>query len=291
MTVESDPLALMGVALILGLLIGSFLNVVIHRVPLGLSVSSPPSHCPGCEAMIKPWDNIPVLAWIWLRGRCRSCRTKISVRYPAVELVTGVVFAAIAWRFGPNPYTVLYCFFAAALIAAAMIDYDHQIIPDSISLGGLGVALVAAPLVDVSMGAPYLPVLARSAIGALVGAGILWIVAFAHARISVAFGRTFEHWPGEGEPLPRPGDADYWLWFPGMGLGDVKLLGMIGAVVGPVGVVDTILASSIAGLVLGGIQALAGGALEKPFGFAPSIALGALATLFLPRLWMLSLFS
>jgi prepilin signal peptidase PulO-like enzyme (type II secretory pathway) len=117
----------------------------------------------------------------------------------------------------------------------------------------------------------------------------LWLVAFIHARISVALGREFDHWPGEGESLPRPGEADYWLWFPGMGLGDVKLLGMIGAVVGAVGVLDTILASSVIGLVLGGGQALARGALGEPFGFAPSIALGAIASLFLPHLWILSI--
>ena len=101
-------------------------------------------------------------------------------------------------------------------------------------------------------------------------------------------GRTFEHWPGEGESIPKPNEADYWLWFPGLGLGDVKLLAMIGAVVGPLGVLDTILMSSIVGLVLGGTQALARGALGRPFGFAPAIAVGAVAMLFLPPLWMLN---
>jgi prepilin signal peptidase PulO-like enzyme (type II secretory pathway) len=127
-------------------------------------------------------------------------------------------------------------------------------------------------------------------IGAGVGAGVLWTVAFLHARVSVALGRRFEHWPGEGEALPRPGEADYWLWFPGLGLGDVKLLGMIGAVVGAVGVLDTILVSSLVGVVFGGAQAVARGALGRPFGFAPAIAIGAIANLFLPRLWLLGLF-
>jgi len=290
MTIEFVPGALVPLALAFGLVIGSFLNVVIHRLPLGISVAFPPSHCPRCETRIKPWDNIPILAYLWLRGRCRHCRAKISLRYPTVELATGLIFAAIAWRFGPNLYTVLYCLFAAALIVAAMIDYDHQIIPDSVSLGGMGLAICVVPIVDAYSGSAYFEALLRSALGAFVGAGILWLVAFLHARVSVAFGRTFDHWPGEGEAIPRPSEADYWLWFPGMGLGDVKLLGMIGAVLGSVGVVDTILASSLVGLVLGTAQAFAGGALARPFGFAPSIALGAIATLFLPQLWLLKIF-
>jgi leader peptidase (prepilin peptidase)/N-methyltransferase len=290
MTIEFVPGALVPLALAFGLVIGSFLNVVIHRLPLGISVAFPPSHCPSCETRIKPWDNIPVLAYLWLRGRCRHCQAKISLRYPSVELATGLIFAAIAWRFGPSLYTVLYCLFAAALIVAAMIDYDHQIIPDSVSLGGMGLAICVVPIVDAYSGSVYVEALLRSALGAFAGAGILWLVAFLHARVSVAFGRTFDHWPGEGEAIPRPSEADYWLWFPGMGLGDVKLLGMIGAVLGSVGVVDTILASSLVGLVLGTAQAFAAGALARPFGFAPSIALGAIATLFLPQLWLLKIF-
>lgn len=290
MTIEFAPGALVLVALAFGLVVGSFLNVVIHRVPLGISVAFPPSHCPECQTPIKPWHNVPVLSWVWLRGRCRDCAARISLRYPAVEILTGVVFALIAMRFGSSPFTVVYCLFAAALIAAALIDHDHQIIPDSISLGGLGLALVVVPILHAWSGDPYPGALGRSVVGALVGAGVLWIVAFVHARISVAFGRRFEHWPGEGERLPRPNEADYWLWFPGLGLGDVKLLGMIGAVVGPFGVLDTILASSLVGLLLGAAQALSGGAMGRPFGFAPAIAIGAIASLFLPKLWLLTVF-
>jgi len=291
MTIEIAPGAVMPIALVFGLLVGSFLNVVIHRIPLGISVAFPPSHCPECETQIKPWDNIPVLSYLWLRGHCRNCDCSISLRYPAVELVTGLLFAAVAWRFGPTWWTAIHCLFVASLIAAAMIDFDHQIIPDSISLGGLAMALLLVPAANAWYGMPYLEALLRSAVGATVGAGVLWLVAFVHARISVALGRQFEHWPGEGESLPRPNEADYWLWFPGLGLGDVKLLGMIGAVVGAIGVLDTILASSVIGLVFGAAQALARGALGEPFGFAPAIALGAIASLFLPELWFLSLYS
>jgi leader peptidase (prepilin peptidase)/N-methyltransferase len=287
MTIEIAPGALLPISFVMGLLVGSFLNVVIHRVPLGESVVSPPSHCPGCDTAIKPWDNLPILSFLWLRGRCRHCATSISLRYPAVELITGLLFLAVAWRFGATWWTTLYCCFGAVLISAAMIDYDHQIIPDSISLGGLVVAMLVFPLVHAYYGAAWVDAAKASAMGALVGGGVLWVVAFVHARVCVAMGRTFEHWPGEGECVPTPGQADSWLWFPGLGLGDVKLLGMIGAVVGAAGVLDAILASSLVGLLLGGAQALGRGALGRPFGFAPSIAVGAVVTLFLPPLWML----
>ncbi|MGB0621053.1 MAG: prepilin peptidase [Myxococcota bacterium] len=287
MTIEIASEALLPVAFVFGLLVGSFLNVVIHRVPEGLSIVSPPSHCPGCESPIKPWDNVPVFSWLLLRGRCRACSTSISMRYPAVELLTGLLFAAIAWRFGPTAWTMLYCLFGAALICAAMIDHDHQIIPDSISLGGLAAALVLVPAVTAWTGGDFVTALSRSSLGAAIGACTLWTVAFVHARVAVAMGRTFDHWPGEGEALPTPREADYWLWFPGLGLGDVKLLGMIGAVVGPLGVLDTILASSLVGLLLGSAQALSRGALGRPFGFAPAIAVGTIAILFLPQMWLL----
>lgn len=290
MSIEIAPDALLPIALVLGLLVGSFLNVVIHRVPAGLSIVHPPSHCPSCQAGIAPWDNVPLVSYLLLGGRCRHCRASISLRYPAVELLTGLVFLAIAWHFGSGAWTVVCWAFAAALIAAAMIDVDHQIIPDGISLGGLVAALIAVPLVRWGNGGDYFGALVQSGAGAMVGAGVLWAVAFLHARISVAMGRRFEHWPGEGVALPRPLEADYWLWFPGLGLGDVKLLAMIGAVLGPVGVLDSILASSLVGLALGGLQAAMRGGVGVPFGFAPAIAVGAIATLFLPRLWLLRIF-
>jgi leader peptidase (prepilin peptidase)/N-methyltransferase len=289
MTSEIPPQAVAPIAFVFGLLIGSFLNVVIHRLPMGLSIVHPPSRCPGCEAPIAPWDNVPVLSYLWLRGRCRHCGTRISARYPAVELATGLLFAAVAWRFGATGWTLLHCAFVAALVAAAMIDLDHQIIPDSISLGGLAAALVVVPALHALDGAAWGEALVQSLLGAAVGAGVLWGVAFLHARLCVALGREFDHWPGEGQSPPRPSEADYWLWFPGLGLGDVKLLGFIGAVLGVVGVLDTILAASAIGLVLGGAQAIARGALGEPFGFGPAIAMGAVATLFLPPLWITTL--
>jgi prepilin signal peptidase PulO-like enzyme (type II secretory pathway) len=110
----------------------------------------------------------------------------------------------------------------------------------------------------------------------VLGGGLFWLVGFVHARISAALGREFEHWPGQGQPLPAPRSLDYWIWFPGIGLGDVKLLAMIGAVLGPFGVLQTILAASLAGLVLGLAWAAVTRNFHTPFGFGPAIAAGAL---------------
>jgi leader peptidase (prepilin peptidase)/N-methyltransferase len=269
-------------ALVLGLIVGSFLNVVIHRLPRGESLSQPGSHCPHCNTPIAPWDNVPVLAWLWLGGRCRSCGAAISPRYPAIELLTGLVFAAIAGVHGPSAMALVYMAFAAALIAAAAIDFDHRIIPDEISLGGLVAALIAVPVAQWAAGGSYFAALQRALLGALLGAGALWSVGFVHARISTAMGRRFAHWPGEGEALPRPASLDYWTWFPGVGFGDVKLLALIGAVLGPMGALETILAASLAGLVLGIGWAAVTRQWNAPFGFGPALAAGALLVLLSP---------
>jgi leader peptidase (prepilin peptidase)/N-methyltransferase len=266
-----------------GLIIGSFLNVVIHRLPRGESLVHPRSRCPKCGHAIAAWENVPVFSYLALRGRCRACRARISPRYPAVELVTGLVFAAVTLRYGASPMTPVWCVFAAALIAAAVIDFDHRIIPDEISLGGLVVALVVVPLVSGMAGTGLGPAFRHSIAGAVLGGGVLWTIGFAHARISTALGREFEHWPGEGEEHPRPGSVDYWVWFPGLGFGDVKLLAMIGAAMGPVSVVETILVAAVAGLVGGIAWALAVRSWTAPFGFGPAIALAALLVLLVPH--------
>jgi leader peptidase (prepilin peptidase)/N-methyltransferase len=207
---------------------------------------------------------------------------QISWRYPAFELLTGLVFAAIALRYGFTLETGVWLLFAAILLATAAIDFDHQIIPDELSLGGLAAGLVAMPLLAWAAGAPMWPALREAALGAFLGGGSLWLIGFAHARISVALGRTFEHWPGAGEALPRPSSLDYWVWFPGLGFGDVKLLAMIGAFVGVVGVVATILAASLAGLARGGVFMAIQRRADVPFGFAPAIAVGALLVVLFP---------
>jgi len=277
------PSELLGaMAFVVGLVVGSFLNVVIYRLPRGESLVRPGSHCPGCGQGLAPWDNVPVLSYLWLRGRCRSCRTRISPRYPAIELLTALLFASIAMRYGATAMTPVLLAFAAALVAAAAIDLDHRIIPDEISVGGLLLAVVLVPAVHALAGAHFADALLRSAGGALLGGGAFWTVGFAHARISTALGRRFEHWPGEGEALPKPSSLDYWVWFPGVGFGDVKLLAMIGAVLGPAGVLETIFAASVAGLVLGVAGALITRRWSAPFGFGPAIAAGALLVILVP---------
>lgn len=138
-----------GAAFALGLVIGSFANVCIHRLPLGQSVVSPPSRCPSCGSLIAPYDNVPVLGWLVLRGRCRSCRNPISPRYPAVELLLGLLFLALALLFGPTPRALLFMIVATMLVVLALIDLDHHLLPDAITLPALLLGLLAGvPLAE-----------------------------------------------------------------------------------------------------------------------------------------------
>jgi len=269
-------------AFLFGLAVGSFLNVVIHRVPEGESIVRPRSRCPGCRVPIAAWDNIPLLSYLLLRGRCRRCGIRIPARYPLIELSMGLLFAALVLRTGLHPLLPVWMAFSAALVAAAVIDFDHQYVPDAISVGGSVVALAVVPLARLAAGHAPLDALLQSVTGAALGSGMLWIVGFGHARFSAAMGRSFPHWPGEGESLPEPDSLDYWTWFPGLGFGDVKLMALIGACLGPVGVVSTIALAALVGLVWGGVAALLRGTARMPFGFGPSLALAAIATLLLP---------
>lgn len=282
--IPRELLAVLGA--LLGLVIGSFLNVVIYRLPRGESLAWPGSRCPSCEMPIRWYDNLPLLSYLLLRGRCRGCSAAISLRYPVVELVTAVLFMALALRHGGAPMLPVWWAFSAALLAGAVIDFDHQILPDEITLGGLAVALLLVPAVHVLSGAEFGSAMLRSLAGAVTGGGLFWLVGFSHARVSTALGREFAHWPGEGEPIPTPSSADYWLWFPGVGLGDVKLLAMIGAVMGPIGVLWTIFAASLAGLVLGLGYAVVTRQWNAPFGFGPAIASGAVLVALLPGAWL-----
>jgi len=281
--IAPSDVAFGAVAFPFGLVVGSFLNVVIHRLPRGESIVWPGSHCPACGRAIRAYENIPLVSFLLLRGRCGGCGTRISWRYPAIEVLTGILFALIAVEMGPRFGTALWCAFAATLVAAAAIDAEHRIIPDELSLGGLAAGIALVPLIQTLEGVPYLPALLRSLGGAALGGALLWSVGFAHARVSTAFGPVFAHWPGDGAAYPRPSSLDYWTWFPGLGFGDVKLLAMIGAFVGPGGVVETLLASSIAGLVLGAGSALVTRRWDSPFGFGPALAAGALLVLLIPH--------
>ncbi len=271
---------LLVVAGVFGLVVGSFLNVVIHRLPRDESLVHPGSHCPRCGRAVRPWENVPVLSYLLLRGRCAGCRGSISWRYPAVELATALLFVGVAWRHGPGVQLTLWCAFAAALFTAAVIDFELRIVRAAQTLGGLGEGLLAVPLVSWLDGLPWWPVLAESLLGAVTGGGSLWIIGFLHARLSATLGRRFEHWPEDD--YPRPTEADYWLWFPGMGLGDVKLLAMIGVFLGPAGVLETLCIASLAGLVLGMVLATLARSFSQPFGFGPALALGAICVLMSP---------
>jgi leader peptidase (prepilin peptidase)/N-methyltransferase len=277
-----EPAGLASVGFVFGLVIGSFLNVVIHRLPAGESIVSPRSRCPRCRVEIAARDNVPLLSYLALRGRCRHCGAAISVRYPLVELACGCLFAAVLWRFGATWLALAFLFFVAGLLVAALVDFDHQIIPDSISLGGVAFGLAVVPAARALAGQSWMDAFTTSLLGGVLGGALLWSVAFFHARLSVALGRRYEHWPGEGEELPGPTSADYYLWFPGMGLGDIKLLAMVGVFLGPWGVLLTILFASLLGLLLGVGFAIATRSFSTPFGFGPAIALGALATLLVP---------
>ncbi len=272
---------------ILGLVVGSFLNVVIYRLPRGEMFASSRSHCPHCGHLIRAIENIPVLSFLALRGRCAHCRAPISWRYPSVEALTGFVFFLVWQRYGMTWLTPLYMGFGAALIAAALIDFDHQIIPDEISVGGFFVGLVLMPTAFFLSGHPWRTALEQSVLGALLGGGLLWTVGFVHARLSVAIGRTFEHWPGEGEKIPKPSSADYWLWFPGMGLGDVKLFAMIGAFLGPLDVLEVLIVAAGVGLCFGLLWGFWTRRWVTPLGFGPAIAIGAICVTLRPAAWSL----
>ena len=159
------------VAVLLGTLIGSFLNVVIYRLPRKESLVWPGSHCPVCEKPIHPRDNLPVVSFIMLRGRCRGCGTRISRRYPIVEAVNGLAYGLIVWYFGPGGQAVVYAALFSSLLVISYIDFDHQIIPDVITLPGIGVGILAA--------STLLPIgLVNSISGLLLGGGVLLLLAW-----------------------------------------------------------------------------------------------------------------
>ena len=242
-----DPLPASLIAGVLGLIVGSFLNVVIHRLPLGESIVSPPSRCPKCGARVKPFDNVPVLSWLLLRGRCRKCRAPISVRYPLIELSNAILWVLVV-RTAPSwGDAATGAFLVSSCLALLAIDYDHQILPDWITLPGIAVGLALA---FVSVRRTPLEAL----LGAAIGAGGLFLLAFTYEKIA-------------GQE--------------GMGLGDVKMLGMIGALLGPTGVVVTLLLGSVSGSVVGvGLILTRGGDAKTKLPFGVFLALGAIAAWF-----------
>ena len=202
---------------IFGVIIGSFLNVCIYRLPRNLSIVRPPSSCPTCGEPIHAYDNIPVLSYLLLKGRCRDCGGAISIRYLAIEFMTGVFFVMLLWLFGLSIELPVYMLFVSLLIVISFIDLEFTIIPDILSLGGLIAGLA------VSFFRPNLGII-DSVLGVLLGGGVLWAIAFFYELI-----RKRE----------------------GMGGGDIKLLGMIGAFCGIQGVIFTLIAGSFVGALVG----------------------------------------
>ncbi len=239
-----------------GLVIGSFLNVCISRLPAGKSVVRPRSRCPKCGKHIKPYDNIPVLSYFFLAGKCRNCKARISPVYPAVELLTGLLFFACYLMFGDSILTLKWVAFSAILVVLIFTDWRERILPDAVNFTGLGIALILSFFVRPEDGTaawlanrifdfpPPAPVISFSdaLIGAAVGSGLLWLVGEAYFRLR---GRE------------------------GMGFGDVKMMLMAGAFLGLRRTILTILAGSLLGAILGSIFILAsrkGSTYELPFG-------------------------
>jgi leader peptidase (prepilin peptidase)/N-methyltransferase len=227
--------------LVLGLVIGSFLNVVIARVPQGKSLWRPRSACPGCGALIAWYDNVPVLSFLALRGRCRACRMAIPWQYPLVELLTALAFVLAYWRFGPTLDSVVAVALLAALIAITAIDLRHQIIPDVITLPGIAVGFAASFATD-RVG--WL----ESLIGIAVGGGIFLVI------ILVSGG--------------------------GMGGGDMKLGAMLGAFLGwKLGLLALLMGVLSGGAVAIGLLALGRKGRKEAIPFGPFLALGGAASL------------
>jgi leader peptidase (prepilin peptidase)/N-methyltransferase len=229
---------------VFGACIGSFLNVCIYRIPEGKSIVYPPSACPKCGCAVRFYDNIPILSYILLRGRCRRCRVRISLRYPMVELITGIAALAIFLRYGLTWTTAVYFLFVAVLLVITFIDIDYQIIPDRLSLTGIPLFFLLGFLV------PFVT-WQDALIGILIGGGILYVVALGYQLLT---GRD------------------------GMGGGDIKLLAMIGALVGWQGVLFTIFFSSLSGTLIGLALILpAGRSMKSRLPFGPFLAAGAIA--------------
>jgi leader peptidase (prepilin peptidase) / N-methyltransferase len=222
---------------VFGLLIGSFLNVCITRIPAGVSIVSPRSRCPRCDSPIKPYDNVPVLSWLILRGKCRQCRSAISAMYPSIEFVTGLLFVACYLSFGLSLATVKWLFFSSILVILIVTDYRERILPDLVNWFGVGLGIAFSVWVPPADGiarmllgrhANTLPLWTAGVLDAILGAvlcgGLLWAAALLYKLVR---GRD------------------------GMGFGDVKMMFMVGTFLGARGAFLTIMLGTLLGTVIG----------------------------------------
>lgn len=233
-------------AAVFGLLFGSFANVVILRLPKGESVAFPASHCVQCKTPIRWYDNVPVLAYLWLRGRCRACHKPFSIRYPLVEGLSGLLFLAVHLKYGFTWTALEYTVFCWSLLVVSMIDLDHMILPDVFTLSGIVIGLLGAAL---NPEREFWP----AVVGVLLGGGFLWAIAYG-----------------------------YWLLRKeeGMGGGDIKLLAWMGAVLGWQAIPFIVLVSSIVGSVVGlGLALRSKAGLKSVIPFGPYLALAAIVYL------------
>jgi leader peptidase (prepilin peptidase) / N-methyltransferase len=253
------------VAFLFGLLIGSFLNVCIYRMPRDISVFNPPrSHCPNCDHQIRWYDNIPVLSFLFLRGKCRDCKAPISLRYPLVEILTGAVFCGSVLVFGVTAPALKYLLFGSTMVALIFADLEERILPDEFTIGGTVVGLIMSWFVPLTPGLSYLFIhdpqkkqllsLTESIMGAAVCAGVLWLVGSLYYRV-------------------RQRD--------GLGFGDVKMVMMIGAFLGLQGTLLTVIVGSVLGSVIGLVFIYLTGknasTYELPFGSFLGVAASAVA--------------
>ena len=247
----------------LGACVASFLNVVAWRLPRGESIVSPPSHCPKCNAPIKWWQNVPIVSWLALRGRCANCREPISPRYIVVETVGGFLFLAVFWRVLASAQTVHWpsvvtlvamWVWVSMMLVGSVIDFDHKLLPDFVTVGGMALGIAHGAFHSIILHSPFS--IFHSIAGLAFGFGLLWLVRFFGSK---AFKRE------------------------AMGMGDVFLMGAVGALFGPVAVLVTLILSSVFGSIVG-LSAVAlsktrlGRFTEIPYG--PYICLGCFVWMF-----------
>lgn len=240
---EIFPLVVAG---LFGLIVGSFLNVVIYRLPRGRSVVWPASACGSCGRELRWFENVPVLSWVALRGRCARCRARISVQYPIVEALTAALFVLVAALTPVGSLLVARLLFVCAMVVLFGIDLEHQILPNTITLPGVVAGLIFA------IAGP--PGLRDALLGALLGGGVLYAIA-----------------------------GGYYLWRKeeGLGMGDVKMLAMIGAFLGWQAVLLTLVLASISGAVIGvAVMAVQRGTMKYALPFGTFLAIGALVAMF-----------
>jgi leader peptidase (prepilin peptidase)/N-methyltransferase len=239
---------------VFGLIVGSFLNVCIHRLPRGLSIVTPRSACPHCKAPIRPWENIPLFSYLFLLGKCRNCGVRISPRYPLVEFLNAILYLALFVHFGAGWHLPVLFALVSAMLVITFIDLDFQIIPDAITLPGIVIGLLSASFIfpdpfSLSYGQWPIVGFINSTTGFLLGGGLFYFIAYASRG--------------------------------GMGGGDVKMMAMVGAFMGWKAVLLTTFLGSLVGSVVGLFMMVFMGKGRKtkvPFG--PFLAFGSLVTLF-----------